>query len=286
MQMADFEALKVYDGVADYHLNRFRIAFECPSGATKEGMARDFVSNFPSYLKSPVASVEFKPEVTFEGKPTLKFWGSLKLLGLVEANFGVHHDWVVQAWVDPRVGFTAQTLKRGFVDVVDDAAAAAGGSVAGGVLGPVEEIAGAITAVEVNRYHFLAGRRSWRLESAAAFGQDAGDFEAGDSSDILILETVAVERFSLSVFRVGDWVLSFEDRIPAVWIALLENFARMKVLRVRRFVTLKPGGLWNTTKLGWVRYLAPTFSNLSALQADTQYRDMLPLYPTILPPPS
>lgn len=285
--MADFDALKVYDGVGDYHLNRFRVAFECPAGATKEDLARDFVRNFPSYLKSPVASVEFKPDVTFEGKPTLKFWGSLKLLGLIEANFGVHHDWVVQAWVDPRVGFTAQTLKRGFVDFVDDAAAAAGGTVGGGLAGfPEGVLPGSIAAVEVNRYHFLAGRRSWRLDSAAAFGQDPADFEAGDSSDILILETVAVERFSLSVFTVGDWVLSFEDRIPAVWIALLENFARMKVLRVRRFVTLRPGGLWNTSKLGWVRYLVRTFPNLSALQADTQYRDMFPLYPTILPPPS
>jgi hypothetical protein len=58
----------------------------------------------------------------------------------------------------------------------------------------------------------------------------------------------------------------------------LNRFRTIRDAQARRPVEYHQAGL--------VRYLAPTFSNLSALQADTQYRDMLPLYPTILPPPS
>src|SRR5262249_7281015 len=125
--MADFEQLPVKDGYSDFHLNRFRIAFDRPQEFTKEMLAQDFITNFPTYLKSDVATVEFRKDRLFNSKTTLQFWGALKLLwGHVEANFlPAHHDWVVQEWVDSRIGFTAQTLKRTFLDP-DDAAAGVG----------------------------------------------------------------------------------------------------------------------------------------------------------------
>src|SRR5262249_13928611 len=157
---------------------------------------------FPTYLKSDVATVEFRKDRLFNNKTTLQFWGALKLLwGHVEANFlPAHHDWVVQEWVDSRIGFTAQTLKRTFIDS-DDAVAAAGVQGALGIpgtpgfvlgLNPFVRVGSTVLAVDVNRHHFLAGRRSWRIDTAAAFGQQADDFESGGSANVLILETVAV----------------------------------------------------------------------------------------------
>jgi hypothetical protein len=283
--MADFERLNIHEGRGAFHLNRFRIAFEPPAGFTKETLARDFVTNFPTYLKSSVASVEFRKDRPLDGKTTLKFLGALKLLwNSVDANPGAHHDWVVQEWVDQNVGFTAQTLKRTFFD--SDDAAAAGGAFIGStpLLIPMLRIGSMVLAADVNRYHFLAGRRSWRLDTAAAFGQAAGDFDAG-SSDLWILETVAVERFSHIAFMVGDYVLGFEERVPAVWIALLENFVKIKALKVRKIFMPKPADVWENTTMGWVRYHADKFDNLAALKADRHYVDFTSLYPTVLPPP-
>jgi hypothetical protein len=293
--MADFDVQPVWDGVGDFHLNRYRIAFEQPANVTKETLAQDFINNFPTYLNSPYATVTF-PGRTFNGKPTLKFWGALKLLrGHVEGNPDAHHDWVVREWMDPRIGQTAQTLCRNFYESPDDVAAGGGGAAAGSVggglaAGPVGSLAGAIVggvlAVEVNRKHFLAGRRSWRVDDAAAFGQSPADFLSQGSSNILMLETAAVERLSSRAFTVGDYVIGIEKRVPDIWISNLQNFVKMKGLKPVPILTPQPDDLWLKTTLNWVRYYANKFADFGALSACKQFTDMLPLYPTILPPRS
>ena len=73
--MADFTRLYVSDGVGDYHLNSFRIAFEPPAnGKSAAALAGDLIDNFPNYLKSNFATVEF--DRVFDGKKTLQFHGS------------------------------------------------------------------------------------------------------------------------------------------------------------------------------------------------------------------
>jgi len=289
--MADFDVQPVWDGVGDFHLNRYRIAFEQPANVAKETLAQDFINNFPTYLNSPYATVEFGGK-SFNGKPTLKFWGALKLLR-VELNQDAHHDWVVREWMDPRIGQTAQTLCRNFFDSPDDVMAggggAAGGSVGGGLaFGPVGGVAGAIVggvvAVEINRKHFLAGRRSWRVDDAAAFGHSPSDFHSPGSSNILMLETVAVERLSNKAFMVGDYALGLEKSIPNIWIANLENFVRKKGLKALPILTPQPDDVWQKTPLNWVRYYSNKFADFGALSASKQFTDMKPLYPTILPP--
>ena len=290
--MADFEDLKVYNGVGPYHLNRYRIAFEYSAGLTKEMLAADFVARFPAYLGSPYATTEFSTR-THNGNATLKFWGSMKLLK-VEANPGVHHDWVVQAWKNPAVGFTAQTLKRNFLEV-GDAAAAFGGSLGGGAVVPIlGGPVGAVVGVEENRKHFLAGRRSWRIDNLAAFGVDPQEYNSPPASDhLLILETVAVERFSDTVYTVGDAVVGFEARIPPVWIANLENFVNLNrgkglVPRTRLWGYGRAGwksaaSTFPTIGGGYVSYFQDSFADLAALKSDFEFTEVFRLFPTILP---
>jgi hypothetical protein len=280
--MADFDVQSVWDGVGDFHLNRYRIAFEQPANVAKESLAQDFINNFPTYVKSPHASVIFSGK-SFNGKPTLKFWGALKLLwGHVEGNPDAHHDWVVREWMDPRIGQTAQTLCRNFFESPDDVAAGAGGAFAGSVAGGVP--LGPVGAI--NRKHFLAGRRAWRVDDAAAFGQSPADFLSSGSANILMLETAAVERLSSRAFMVGDFVMGIEKRVPDIWISMLQNFVKMKGLKPVPFLTPQPDDLWVKTTLNWVRYYSNKFADFGALAANKQFIDMLPLYPLILPPRS
>ncbi|HEY3653819.1 MAG TPA: hypothetical protein VGL34_02430 [Steroidobacteraceae bacterium] len=282
----NFLELKVYNGFGEFHLNRFRIAFERPKNFTKEALAREFVANFPRYLRSDVARVEINRDRTFNRDPTLKFWGSMTVVGgLIEMNRGVHHDWVAPVWVDDRRGFTVQTLKRMFWEPWDDVAAAVGGAAFGAIVaGTQGGVFGGTAGVDVNRFHFLAGRRSWCLDTAKTFGQYTGDFAARSNEDILILETGAVERFSHPAFLTGDYVAQFEQRIPPVWMANLENFVRMNGLKTRRITTPRPVDRdWRLGGVGAVTTLKNRFKTLAALQASPQLRDMIGLYPKILP---
>ena len=292
--MADFDAQPVWDGVGNFHLNRYRIAFAQPAGWDKKSLAADFVGHFKTYLDSPYATTELSSR-TFNGKSTYKFWGALKLLrGRLEGNPDAHHDWVVLEWADPRKGQTAQTLCRNFFDSPDDAIAASGGAVpgaiAGGIpLGPLGSIegatVGAVLAVEINRKHFLSGRRSWLLDDAAAFGQSQSDFLGAPRANILILETVAVERFAHIAFMAGDWIVGLEQRIPNIWISNLENFVMKRGLTPVPIITPQPADIWQKTPRDWVRYYSNnTLADFGAVAATKQFADMLPLYRTILPP--
>ena len=290
----NFVELKVHGGFGEFHLNRFRVAFERPKHFTREALAREFVANFPYYLKSDVAKVAISRERTFEGDLTLKFWGSLTIAGgRIEMNRGVHHDWVGRVWVDDRRGFTVQTLKRMFWEPWDDAAAAVGGGALGAMVagaqgnmaaGAQGSILGGAASVDLNRFHFLAGRRAWRLDTAQ--GQLTGDLAGWSKEDILILETGAIERFSHPAFLAGDYVARFEERIPPVWIANLDNFVRRNGLKTSRIDMPRPVDRgWRQGRVGAVTSLTSRFKTLAALKAGPQFRDMINLYPKLLPEP-
>jgi hypothetical protein len=259
--MPDFTRLPVYDGEGPYHFNRFRAVFQKPDHVSAATLANRLVTHFPDYLNSKFASVEFKQD--FDSKPTLRFHGFKEILGLDIAK--PHHDWVVREWCDTNVGFTAQTLKREFRDLAEDAEAFGGGLVASGGVG-------AFVAVHYNRMHFLAGRRSWRVG-------EGGMFE--ESQDALVVETVAVERFSAKVFRTADAVLGLEKAIPEIWIANLTNFINSNGLAVLASAK-KSSGSWVTRDP--VCYFVQTYDNLFYLQGSMEFQRAYRLYPTILPP--
>jgi hypothetical protein len=269
--MADFTALTVDTGVGAYHFNRFRIAFQLPPGKSAAFLASDLVVRFPSYLNSPYATVEWGDHY-HEGKPTLRFHGIKKLLGINIA--APHSDWVVREWVDQMVGFTAQTLKREFFSAGEDIAAFEGPNVGASVLipvvGPVYGAAGGFTAAHYNRMHFLAGRRSWRISPGNVFGVQG---------NVIVLETIAAERFSAHAYNIGDAVIGLEKAIPDVWIALLNNFVTQNGFTV---VPQPLGPRWVSRNR--VDYLQLAFPSLGAMKADAEFAKANALYPTILPP--
>jgi hypothetical protein len=323
--LSDFTALPVYDGVGVYHFNRYRVVFIRPSDKTKTALASDFVSGFPTYFTSPHANVVAHSDRKFNGANTLEFHGILDKMGLDIAR--PHNDWVAKVWENVSRGFTAQTLKREFWVAGEDLAAAGGGAVGGGATGggggaaigsvvpglgtAVGAIAGGVlgglggagTAVHWNRMHFLAGRRSWLLDDAAAFGitprelnryfeyeEKAGrNFLRGDV-DLCVLETAAVERFSSRFFQVGDLAMGLEDAIPPIWTANLANFVGMKGLwSINPASPTLPLEGWDTRR--WlagdfrrgIYYYRDEFDTLDELKGDPEFVKAYRLYPTLLP---
>jgi hypothetical protein len=276
--MADFTALAIDSGVGDYHLNRFRIAFRPPTGIPAsiraQTLASDLIDHFPTYFKSEFATVEFGNR-RHQGKPTLKFHGYAKVAGIDIAE--PHNDWVVRHWADRNIGFTAQTLKREFTDAGEDGKAGGGGAaiLLVPVIGPAIGLGGAVlsggAAIHVNRMHFLAGRRSWRIGAGIVFDPELKD-------DVIILETAAVERFSSRAYSTADSVIGLQKKVPDIWIAFLNNFVSKQGLPV--FVqTLKPG--WIRKK--WVNYFQLSFESLDRLRAAREFADVRRLYPTLDP---
>jgi hypothetical protein len=278
--MGDFTALPLLDGSGDIHVNRFRIAFQPPNGMSAATLAGDFISSFPTYFNSEFAKVEWGSR-KHEGKPTLHFHGYAKVLGFDLAK--PHDDWVVLHWADRTIGFTAQTLKREFFVAGDDVAVAAAPAV-GPVIAavalklvpitwwipapvvPLPALVGAV-AVQYNRMHFLAGRRSWRISDGTVFGL---------SSNVIVLETVAIERFSAAVYRTADAVIGLQSRVPDIWIAMLNNFVNKKGLTVVP-QTLKPR--WRSKNRA--DYLQLSFGENDIPLADPEFRDIMRLYPTV-----
>jgi hypothetical protein len=275
--MADFTALPVYGGVGDWHFNRYRAVFMRPPEVTKQFLANDFVTNFPQYLTSKYATV-VRADKTFGSKPTLHFHGYKKLLGIDIAK--PHTDWVAKIDDNDNLGFTAQTLKREFRDLSEDGATTVGTYVAAvvattpvylAIAAGIAAIGGVDNLIEVNRMHFLAGRRSWRLDDGKNFEVDG---------DVLVLETTAVERFSHRKYAQADSIVGLEKSVPDVWIAMLNNFVTMKTLvRVRQ--PLRPG--WKN-KDG-VDYYVKSFANFESLAGDAEFAQQkrLNLFKTLLP---
>ena len=272
--MGDFTALTVETGVGDFHVNRFRIAFRPPARTSAATLASDLIHNFPGYLESEFATVKFGDH-DHEGKRTLHFHGYAKVLGIDLA--APHSDWVVQEWVDRNVGFTAQTLKREFIDAREDVTAGAGAGLllnaipgVGIALGPLFALGGGGGgSVHYNRMHFLAGRRSWRIGEGTVFGL---------SGDVIVFETVAVERFSATAYSTADSVMGLESKIPDIWIALLNNFVNKKGLTVVP-QTLK--AKWRTKAR--VDFIQLKFDGFTAMFGEPEFWDVRKLYPTILP---
>ena len=261
--MTDFTALPVYNGVGPYHFNRYRVVFSRPPGTSKESLARRFTSGFPHYFNSRHATVVFHADKTFDAKPTFEFHGIIQKLGVNIAK--PHNDWVARIQFNPDVGFTAQTLKREFLVTDDNLPAIVGGVIGGGTTG-------AESAVHLNQMHFLAGRRSWRLDSGSAFGVPG---------DVCVLETAAVERFSSQFFVAGDIAFHLEELIPAIWIANLGNFVRMCRLTTVEQDTRKP---WEVVDHNLnISKLIISSPTIEELKKNPEFIEAYRLYPTLLP---
>jgi hypothetical protein len=270
--MADFTELPVYGGVGDWHFNRFRIAFEPPKSATKVILYANLLGNFPTYINSDYATAKWG-DVKYNNLRTVHFHGYAKYIGIDVGR--PHTDWVAIVSFDPNaLGFTVQTLKREFFDAAEDIEAGVGAGVLINFIPVVGQLLGggagaAISAVHYNRMHFLAGRRAWRIDNGSAFGL---------SNNVMVLETVAVERFSAEVFNIADSVIGLEKKLPNVWLAFLNNFVNLMGLKPVD-QALKPR--WK--KDSRAMHIELSLANQFSLMSDPEFLDAYKLYPHLLP---
>jgi hypothetical protein len=239
---------------------------------TKNALVNNLFAHFPKYVKSEAATIEWGSDHFYNGWPSLHFHGYMRKLGFDLAY--PHSDWVGLEWVNRSVGFTVVTLGRNFRDAAEDGIA---GATVGGSFGGVVGTLLGLSAVDLNRKHFLAGRRSWRIDKASAFGL------AGDILDLYVFETIAVERFSSWVYDKLDSGLSLEDRLPDVWISLLNNFT-LEVAEdtfVSNDNELRPR--WKRKRKLGAEYVTLSFESNINLVADPEFQNAIRLYPTILP---
>jgi len=271
--MAYFTELPVYEGVDDWHFNRFRIAFEAPEWVTEEQgrgafspprLFTNLRDNFPTYINSAYATAKWGDK-DHNGRRTIHFHGYAEYLGIDVGQ--PHTDWV--AIIDSNaVSFTVQTLKREFWDTKEDLETSVG-ILAIPIVGAVVAVGSAIGGAHYNRMHFLAGRRAWRIDNGSVFGL---------SNDVMVLETAAVERFSAHVFNMADSVIGLEKRLPNVWLSFLNNFVNQMGLKP---VDQAPKPRWKKD-MGAMHIELP-FTNQVNLMGDPEFVDANKLYLSLLP---
>ncbi|MEB8386810.1 hypothetical protein OO012_06170 [Rhodobacteraceae bacterium KMM 6894] len=192
----------------------------------------------------------------FKDRDTLQFLGQADaFFDTIDAT-GLHDDWVGVIHSQHN-SFAVQTLKRNFA-LGNDAAmaaalvaglvvistttgtaagAAAGSPFIGGAIGagaswnPLVAIGGGVFASWINRYHFLAGYRSWKIGKLPTF-----EIEnlPGSQFNIYFLETASIDRVSSWVIELSDFfgdvaIGSIDALTRDVWTALVHNWSRYEV---------------------------------------------------------
>jgi hypothetical protein len=166
------------------------------------------------------------------GEPTLQFTFDARVLFQFVPAPDLHDDWVAFMQQDAG-GFCVQTLKRNFTQANDVemglavlTAVGAATPAAPLVANPLTAVVGGITAGAVNRYHFLAGRRAWRIGLLPAVFMPLAPHEP---LHIYYLETAAIDRLSNWLVRLatatGQVGLGDVPSLVAhTWATLLNNW--------------------------------------------------------------
>jgi hypothetical protein len=317
--MADFVSLPIKDGVGSVHLNRFRISMYPPARdpAATARIGRDLFIAMVRNMDARTAAVEVDSH-TWNGHKTLRFRGVAMFRPFVSLPVelilptpiplfrevrvpipalvrdlmipDVHTD-SVGAAARTATSFTAQTLKRQF-ETADDATIRA---VIKATVAPAIMSQSAISvipapllswlgdnlakkigdiAVFINQHHFLAGRRSFHFDQGSVFGYTDGR---------LVFETAAIERYSLTVYKLATDVAmgSAPDVVRPVWIQMVRRVASNNGLRV---IVESPQPRW--TKEQEVHYIQEELSDISKVKSNSHWSEMNRLHPKIFDPES
>lgn len=255
--MPTFYELPIRGGVGPVHLNRFRTRLK-PRAGVKMPTGLALAELMPKLMDAKTATVWKDAAHSYRGKPTLMFRGVARirpfvLLGatplplpdwLPDAVKEIGMPEIIRDWMMPDVhtdsvglvslkasAFTVQTLRRRF-ETGDDAKIRAAVHAAFVLAAaPVPALAALIAfngqrlskpladiAVEINQYHFLAGRRSFHMGTASDFGE---------KGDHWVFETAAAERYSHDVFKhTTDFVMGgAHSTVTPVWRQMGEKVA-------------------------------------------------------------
>lgn len=271
-----------------------------------KAIGANLLANMPAYMHPHTASVTVEPR-QWNGQPTLRFIGvaRLKPFSVPLLYDPIHNRWitvpvserlrdlaipdihpdVVGVVAKTATSFTAQTLKRNYLDTSDltikglALTALAGAeaftswipllNVAEAV---IEEIAAAYV-IWANQHHFLAGRRSFRFDHGAAFGYTDSRY---------VFETAAMERFSLPVYEASQGMMgSAEDMVRPVWVEMVRRFAEHHGLRV--IADTPHRGHWHTDKNTAVSFMQRSFFDYNAMIGSGDGRDIAAKHVSIHP---
>lgn len=313
--MPEFEPLLVTrDGVGPFRINRFRIYFrpltreQVQRGQGYTGnlqdlahrLAIEFREDFPGFFNPNLAEVSFQSK-RWNSKRTLRFHLTAQILGIdnMVADYlapDVHADWVGFHHFHPR-GMTVQTLKRNFTTGLDwqmlGVSGAGGAATAGGItaliapyLAPTAALVGGVgagaTAFWINKYHFLAGRRSWVFGTKQEFGRHRVENYDAIPDDAIAFETAAIERLSGRLFQAAGALRvlgSFDAQIHHVWTRLMRNYIARKGFQVVN------GRVWGNQD-GYVSHVEPpATTTLEACRGSGECGDLRRLHKKMLPEP-
>jgi len=82
--------------------------------------------------------------------------------------------------------------------------------------------------IAMNRRHFLAGTRSWRVGYDKVFNS-------------FFVETMAVERFSDSFYEILDgYAFDYHADVPRIWSNLINNYIKRSTYKGRKLIAKPP----------------------------------------------
>lgn len=262
-------------GVGKFRFDRFRVYFrpDKPAAFDISGEINQFKNNFPTIFNAEfsgpsVSNPAFVQHqgLQFNGQDTMQF-----AFDTPGPNF--HDDWVGFIEQDAH-SFTVQTLKRNFNTVFDD---------------------GAPLPTSVNRLHFLAGRRTWRI--GRALDMSGPEFAAANPvpnitfgpnpTSFFVLETAALTRFSHLAFQIADLdpglFNNMAEGIKEIWSVLLRNFVEFHDFTFSE--TAPPFDFMPSfaERRHSVFLITGEFDSVAEAKDEMWVRDLLALHPHLLP---
>lgn len=297
--MVDFSELPInIEGVGPVHMNRTRVLIE-PRAGMRSPNGYDLFKKLPQLLDPDTASCHIEPGKRWNGESSMWFRGVARLrpfinlktftvvagVGAIQGNIKIpipesirtlvipplHTDHVGIVFVGER-SVTVQTLKRDASYVTADdgtirqhiETVIIGGGALAKYISDVSGVKAAVDqlvdwALDINRRHFLAGRRSFLMAPARDFGWEGDNW---------VFETAALERYSHSLYEaVTDYAMGGAPAVvPKLWKQMCTKTAHA-------FGTLRGGP----------EHTSAQQSNFEAASADALWSDIGPRHSKLFP---
>lgn len=129
--------------------------------------------------------------------------------------------------------------------------------------------------LDINRQHFLAGTRSWRV------GYDG-------TRKQFYVETITIERYSCRFYQVADSVHSTRQDVLTLWDNLLNNFVKTEALPPHRFTPVDPPaplrklyGYKPSGILNYIMHNAWEFPDVASLKDECKTGKKIPAMKTL-----
>jgi hypothetical protein len=285
-------------------------------------LVKDFYDRFPTYFNGAAVNPFTQPRTSMDAlkatprvnvavvrKGDRNYLGFDTLRFVVDQNaelftppggVGIplpdfHPDWVAVIKQREGIGFAVQTLQRYFFETGDIEAYA----IEAAVEATAPELASFI--IGFNAYHFLAGRRSWRIGLVNdelpgwKLNQQSRDARTGTATTfvadpILYLETAAIERSSKGLYALLEYdpgfVMNLRDYLSTIWITLLNNYVAIRGYdmdgrKPTVWQTDDGDAQWTLGERSKVWYRTGSFESLQVANQSTWVQSVLQLHPDL-----